>query len=165
MQKKAAERSVSLARKDYFPSLDANAGYEFAGSRTPLAQGWNVGVGVTWNLFAGFATQQSVQKALANLKVTEAKIAAIKLQIRQEVQTALLNMKKAEESITNAQLLVRQATENLELVNLRYQSGLATSVEVTTATVNFSQAKQTRVNAYYNYVTARANLEKAMGGR
>jgi len=74
-------------------------------------------------------------------------------------------MKKAEESITNAQLLVRQATENLELVNLRYQSGLATSVEVTTATVNFSQAKQTRVNAYYNYVTARANLEKAMGGR
>ncbi len=165
LQKKAAERSVSLARKDYFPSLDANAGYEFAGSRTPLAQGWNVGVGVTWNLFAGFATQQSVQKALANLKVTEAKIAAIKLQIRQEVQTSLLNMKKAEESITNAQLLVRQATENLELVNLRYQSGLATSVEVTTATVNFSQAKQTRVNAYYNYVTARANLEKAMGGR
>jgi outer membrane protein TolC len=165
LQKKAAERSVSLAKKDYFPSLDANAGYEFAGSQTPLAQGWNVGVGVTWNLFSGFATQQSVQKALANLKVTEAKIAAIKLQIRQEVQTSLLNMKKAEESITNAQLLVRQATENLELVNLRYQSGLATSVEVTTATVNFSQAKQTRVNAYYNYVTARANLEKAMGGR
>jgi len=50
-------------------------------------------------------------------------------------------------------------------VNLRYQSGLATSLEVTIATVNFSQAKQTRVNAYYDYVRARANLEKAMGLR
>jgi len=165
VQKEAAERSVSLARKDYFPSLDANAGYEFAGSQTPLAQGWTVGAGLTWNLFQGFATQQSVRKALANLKIVEAKIAANRLQIRQEVQTALLNMKKAEESIGNAQLQVRQATENLELVNLRYQSGLATSLEVTVATVNFSQAKQTRVNAYYNYVTARANLEKAMGVR
>ncbi|MBP8980511.1 MAG: TolC family protein [Syntrophobacterales bacterium] len=165
VQKEAAERSVSLARKEYFPSLDANAGYEFAGSQTPLAQGWTVGAGLTWNLFQGFATQQSVRKALANLKIVEAKIAANRLQIRQEVQTALLNMKKAEESIGNAQLQVRQATENLELVNLRYQSGLATSLEVTVATVNFSQAKQTRVNAYYNYVTARANLERAMGGR
>ncbi|HOF04182.1 MAG TPA: TolC family protein [Syntrophales bacterium] len=165
VQKTAAERSVSLAKKDYFPSLDANAGYEFAGSQTPLAQGWNVGVGLTWNLFAGFSTQQNVQKALANLKITEAKIAAVRLQIRQDVQTALLNMKRADESIANAQLQVRQATENLELVNLRYQSGLATSLEVTIATVNFSQAKQTRVNAYYDYVRARANLEKAMGLR
>ncbi|MDI9569883.1 MAG: TolC family protein [Pseudomonadota bacterium] len=165
LQRKAAERSVSLAKKDYFPSLDANAGYEFAGSQTPLAQGWNVGVGLTWNLFSGFATGQSVRKALANLKVTEAKIATVRLQIRQEVQTALLDMNKAEESIANALLQVRQATENLELVNLRYQSGLATSLEVVAATVNFSQAKQARVNAYYNYVTAKANLEKAMGRR
>ncbi len=164
-QKSSAEKSVALAKADYFPSLDANAGYEFAGSQTPLAQGWTVGVGLSWNLFQGFATQQSVQKALANLKITEAKIAALKLQILQEVRTALLNLKKAEESIANAQLQVRQSTENLELVNLRYQTGLATSLEVTIATVNFSQAKQTRVNAYYTYVTSKANLEKAMGGR
>jgi len=164
-QKAAAEKSVALAKADYFPSLDANAGYEFAGSQTPLAQGWTVGVGLSWNLFQGFATQQSVQKALANLKITEAKIAALKLQINQDVKTSLLNLRKAEESIANAQLQVRQSTENLELVNLRYQTGLATSLEVTIATVNFSQAKQTRVNAYYNYVTSKANLEKAMGER
>jgi outer membrane protein TolC len=165
VQKASAEKSVDLARKDYFPSFDANAGYEFAGSQTPLAQGWTAGVSLTWNLFQGFSTQQGVQKALANLKVTEAKIANIKLQILQDVKTALLNLKKAEESIANAKVQVKQATENMELANLRYQMGLGTTLEVTIATVNYSQAKQTHINSLYDYVTAKANLEKAMGAR
>jgi outer membrane protein TolC len=102
---------------------------------------------------------------LANLKVTEAKIANIKLQILQDVKTALLNLKKAEESIANAKVQVKQATENMELANLRYQMGLGTTLEVTIATVNYSQAKQTHINSLYDYVTAKANLEKAMGAR
>lgn len=165
VQKAAAEKSVDLAKKDYFPSFDANAGYEFAGSQTPLAQGWTAGVSLTWNLFQGFSTQQGVQKALANMRVTEAKIANIKLQILQDVKTALLNLKKAEESIANAKVQVRQATENMELATLRYQMGLGTTLEVTIATVNYSQAKQTHITSLYDYVTAKANLEKAMGGR
>ena len=165
VQKAAAEKSVDLAKKDYFPSFDANAGYEFAGSQTPLAQGWTAGVSLTWNLFQGFSTQQAVQKALANMKVTEAKIANIKLQILQDVKTSLLNLKKAEESIANAKVQVRQATENMELATLRYQMGLGTTLEVTIATVNYSQAKQTHITSLYDYVTAKANLEKAMGGR
>jgi outer membrane protein len=163
VQKAAAEKEVSLAKKDYFPSLDANAGYEFAGSQTPLAQGWTAGVSLSWNLFQGFSTQQAVQKALANMRVTEAKIANLKLQVRQEVKTALLNLKKAEESIVNAKVQVRQATENMELANLRYQMGLGTTLDVTIATVNYSQAKQTHITALYDRVTAKANLEKAMG--
>ncbi len=165
VQKASAEKSVSLAKKDYFPSFDANAGYEFAGSQTPVAQGWTAGVSLSWNLFQGFSTQQAVQKALANMRVTEAKIAILKLQITQEVKTALLNLKKAEESIANAKVQVRQATENMELADLRYQMGLGTTLEVTIATVNYSQAKQTHITSLYDYVTAKANLEKAMGGR
>jgi outer membrane protein len=164
-QRAAAEKSVNLAKKDYFPSFDANAGYEFAGSQTPLAQGWTAGVTLNWNLFQGFSTQQGVQKALANMRVTEAKIANIKLQIRQDVKTALLNLKKAEESIANAKVQVRQATENMELATLRYQTGLGTTLDVTIATVNYSQAKQTHITSIYDYVTAQANLEKAMGAR
>jgi len=99
------------------------------------------------------------------MRVTEAKIANLKLQIRQEVKTALLNLKRAEESIANAKVQVRQATENMELANLRYQMGLGTTLDVTIATVNYSQAKQTNITSLYDYVTAKANLEKAVGSR
>ncbi|HOK06080.1 MAG TPA: TolC family protein [Syntrophales bacterium] len=164
-QREAAVRATDQARREYFPSLDANGAYEFAGSQTPLAQGWTVGVGLTWNLFQGFATREGLRKAQADLKTQEAKIAALRLQILQEVKTALLSIKRAEESMANARLQVRQATENLEQVNLRYEAGLATSLEVTTATVNLSQARQAEANAFYNYLSSQANLQKAMGVR
>jgi outer membrane protein len=164
-QKAAAERAVDVAKKDYYPSLDASAGYDFAGSQTPLSQGWNAGVALTWNLFKGLSTKKEIEKATANLKVVEAKIAGLKLQIRQDVKKALLDLKKARETIANAEIQVRQATENMELANLRYKTGLGTPLDVTNATVSFSTAKLTQIAAVYNFFISKANIEKAMGGR
>ncbi|MFH1081356.1 MAG: TolC family protein [Pseudomonadota bacterium] len=164
-QKASAQRAVDAARKDYFPSLEASAGYDFAGSQTPLSQGWNAGVALTWNLFKGLSTKTEIEKAAANLKVVEAKIAGLKLQIRQDIKKAQLDMKKAKETMANADVQVRQATENLELANLRYQTGLGTPLDVTNATVSYSNAKLTQIAAVYQFYTAVANIEKAMGNR
>ena len=164
-QKASAERAVDVAKKDYFPSLDASAGYDFAGSQTPLSQGWNAGVALTWNLFKGFSTKKEIEKATANLKVVEAKIAILRLQIQQDIKKVLLDLKKAKETIANAEVQVRQATENVELANLRYQTGLGTPLDVTNATVSYSNAKLTQIAAIYNLFISKANIEKAMGGR
>jgi outer membrane protein TolC len=92
-------------------------------------------------------------------------VAGLRLTIRQEVRKGILEMKKARETIVNAEIQVRQASENLELANLRYQTGLGTPLDVTNATVAYSNAKLTRIAARYNQVIARANVEKAMGNR
>jgi outer membrane protein len=164
-QKASAERAIDVAKKDYYPSLDASAGYDFAGSQTPLSQGWNAGVALTWNLFKGLSTKKEIEKATANLKVVEAKIAILRLQIRQDIKKALLDLKKAKETIANAKVQVRQATENFELANLRYKAGLGTPLDVTNATVSYSTAKLTQSAAVYNFFISKANIEKAMGGR
>jgi len=164
-QKASAQRAVDAAKKDYFPSLDASAGYDFAGSQTPLSQGWNAGVALTWNLFKGLSTKKEIEKAAASLKVVEAKIAGLKLQIRQDIKKAQLDLKKAKETISNADVQVRQAQENLELANLRYGTGLGTPLDVTNATVSYSNAKLTQIAAVYQFYTAVANIEKAMGNR
>lgn len=165
MQKASARRALDSARRDSFPSLDASAGYEFAGSRTPLSQGWNAGVALTWNLFRGLSSKAEVERAAASLKMTEAKIAVLKLQIRQEIKKALLEIRQAVETIANADIQVRQAKENLELVSLRYRSGLGTSLDVTIATAAYSNARLTRVAAVYQFYTAAANIEKSVGNR
>jgi len=164
-QKEAAQKAVETARKDYYPSLDASAGYDVSGSQAPLSQGWNAGVSLSWNLFKGMATSKGVEKALANQRIVEARVAGLRLTIRQEVRKGLLDMKKARETIVNAEIQVRQASENLELANLRYRTGLGTPLDVTNATVAYSNAKLTRIAAQYNQVIARANVEKAMGNR
>ncbi|HOG17241.1 MAG: outer membrane channel protein [Syntrophaceae bacterium PtaU1.Bin231] len=164
-QREAARRTVEVARKDYFPSLDASAGYGAAGSESPLSQGWNVGVTLSWNLFKGYATEQEIARTAALLRVVEARISALKLQIRQEIKRALLEMKRARETIGNAGLQVRQAAENLELANLRYSSGLGTPLEVADAVVAYSSAKLTQISAEYDLILAQANIERAMGRR
>lgn len=165
IQKASAERAVEAAKRDYFPSLDASAGYDFAGSQTPLSQGWNAGVALSWNLFKGLSTKKEIEKAAANLKVVEARIAGLKLLIRQEIKKARLDIKKAKETIANAEVQVRQATDNLELASLRYKTGLGTPLDVTNATVSYSNAKLTQIAAIYQFYTAVANVEKAMGNR
>ncbi len=164
-QKDSAQKSVDLAKKDYYPSLSGSAGYAFAGSQFPLEQGWNAGVSLSMNLFQGNLTKNKVAEALAKMKAAESNIEVKKLQILSEVKKAYLNLLQARKTISNTEIQIRQATENLELANLRYRSGLGDPLEVTDATVALSKAKLANVSSLYGYITARANLEKAMGSR
>jgi outer membrane protein TolC len=122
-------------------------------------------VALTWNLFKGLSSKKEIEKAAANLKVVEARISSLKLQIRQDIKKALLDIKTAKETIAYADVQVRQATDNLELADLRYKTGLGTPLDVINATVSYSNAKLTRIAAVYQFYTAVANVEKAMGNR
>ena len=164
-QKEAADRNVELQKKEYFPKFTGTAQYNAAGSQYPLGQGWLAGVAMSVNVFDGLSTTNKVAEAVANAKSMEAKINALKLQILSDVKQSYLGLAKAKEAITVSEIQIKQARENLELANLRYESGLATPVDVTDATVSYSKARLTNIKAVYDYMTAGANMEKAMGSR
>jgi outer membrane protein len=111
------------------------------------------------------STKKAVEKETANLKVTEAKIATLKLSIQQDIKKALLDLRKARKTIASAEIQVKQATENLELANLRYRTGLGTPLDVMNAAVSYSNAKLTQIAAVYQHIVSKANIEKAMGNR
>jgi outer membrane protein len=159
----AAEKNLELIKKDYLPRIDAQAGYSAGGSYNPLSQGWNAGVTMSVNLFEGLVTKNKIAEQHAVINKIKAKIAAQKLQIHQDIKKAYLNLDKAEKTISVAQLQVQQATENLELVNLKYTAGISNPLEVTDATVSYSDAQLKHIRALYDYKKAEANIEKAMG--
>lgn len=164
-QRESAERSVARAKQEYYPQINGNAQYNFVGSQYPLGQGWYAGVGLTVNLFDGLSTTNKVAEALANKQSVDAKISAMKLQIMLDVKQAWLGLIKARQTIDTTNVQIKQASENLEITNLRYEAGLADPLEVTDATVSYSQAKLANISALFDYKVARANMEKAMGGR
>jgi outer membrane protein len=164
-QKNSASTAVERAQKDYLPSINGKAAYNFTGSEYPLGQGWNAGVVMTLNIFEGNLTRNKIEESIAKARSIEATIASKKLEILLDVKQSYLNLLKAKESIANTEVQVRQATENLELANLRYSAGLADPLEVTDATVSYSQAKLSNIGALYDYKIAQANIEKAMGNK
>ena len=164
-KKEAAEESINLAKKGYYPVVSGDANYEWAGQQFPLEDGWNAGVTVTFPLFSGFSTTYQVKESKATANVLRANEESLRQTIFLEVQQAYLNLKEAEERIPAAELTVKQAEENLELANGRYAAGVGNAIEVTDAQVAYSSAKRSYIQALYDYKVAQASLEKAMGGK
>lgn len=162
-KKNAAEFSIELVKKDYYPILSGNADYSWSGERFPLNHGWDVGVTVTFPIFSGFLTKYQVNEARSNLNVLKANEESLRQGIFLEVQQAYLNLHEAEERISTAEIAVRQAEENLELAKGRYAAGVGNPIEVTDAMVAYSNAKTAYIQALYDHKVAQASLEKAMG--
>lgn len=164
-QRSAAESSVELARRDYYPFFTGTAGYNYAGNEFPLERGWNIGATLSFPLFSGFLTKYQVEEAKANLGVLKANEESLRQTIFLEVQQAYLNLVEAEERIPTAEIGVRQAEENFEIANGRYTAGVGNPIEVTDAQVALSNAKTAYIQALYDYRVAQASLVKAMGIR
>ncbi|MDP2279250.1 MAG: TolC family protein, partial [Nitrospirota bacterium] len=164
-KKNAAESSIELAKKGYYPTLSGNAGYDWSGEKLPLQDGWNVGVTITLPIFSGYLTEHQVKEVRAKLNVLKAQEESFRQGVLLEVQQAYLNLREAEERISTAQLIVKQAQENLELANGRYAAGLGNPIEVTDSQIAYSNAKTSHIQALSDYNVAMASLEKAMGVR
>lgn len=165
VKKQAAESSIKLAKKGYYPVLTGNAGYDYAGNEFPLEKGWNIGATFSFPIFSGFLTKYQVEEAKANLNVLTANEESLRQTVFLDIQQAYLNLKQAEDSIPTAELGVKQAEENFEIANGRYAAGVGNPIEVTDAEVSLLNAKLSYIQALYDYKIAQASIEKAMGMR
>lgn len=164
-RKQASESAVTAAKTGYFPTLSGNAAWNWAGHRFANGDGWSAGLALSIPIFSGFMTKHQVAEAKANLSVLSAQEEALRQNVLLEVQQNYLNLAEAEERIATAQLTEQQALENYEIASGRYAAGVGSPIEVTDAEVSLSNAKTAHVQALYDYKTARASLEKAMGVR
>ena len=60
-KKRAAEDSIALSKKGYYPIFTGNAAYNWLGEEYHMENGWNAGVGVSFPIFSGFLTKYQVQ--------------------------------------------------------------------------------------------------------
>ncbi|MBF0517323.1 MAG: TolC family protein [Nitrospirae bacterium] len=163
--KDAAQTNIEYMKKDYFPVISGTASYNFDNGRFPLDNGWIAGVVMKWNVFSGFNTKFKVAEARASKDAAESKIQALKLSIYSGVKQSYLNLKLAGDVIPASELQVKLSKENLDIVTLKYEAGLASPVDYTDAVVQYKSAKLTYINALYNYKIAEAAILWAMGSR
>ena len=162
-QRRAAAASVRSAQRNHFPVLSGIADYTYRGQEFPLVWNWDAGLSLTFPIFSGNLTQSQVAEARANLVVIGANEESLRQNVILEVHQVLSSLKEAEERVQTSEVVVRQAEENLDLANGRFVAGLGASVERTDAQVLLTNAKTTQLQALYDYRTAEARLQRAMG--
>lgn len=159
----AAQRSIDVAQKGYYPVLSGNARYGWSGQDLPLEKGWTVGASLDFPLFSGYLTRYQVEEMRYNLDAAKANEALVRQTITLDIQQAYYNLQGTREKVGVAELTMKQAQENRELAQGRYAAGVGNTIEVTDAVVSEVNARTAYIRTLYDYRIAVANLEQAMG--
>lgn len=160
----AARSTLNVAESGYWPDIDARSSYNaYDTDLAGLNDQWHVGVGLVWEFFSGFRTNGEVTEAKSNLRSTQAQLREAELKAIQEVTDSFHLAEEKRDSVFLADKITRLAKENLELADERYKTGLGDVIEFNDAQLRFTVAKSDLVTTYFDYQTALANLERAIG--
>ncbi len=162
--KSAAAGNLKSAKSSYLPILSgvASAGYADR-DFPPTGNVWGVGLNLTVPLFSGFSSVEQVREATAAINSIEARQNNLKLQIIKEADSAWLDGNEASARMVSTEKEVAAANENKSLAEGRYHEGVGSIIEVTDAQSQALDAQTANIQARYDYYTALARLDWAVG--
>lgn len=160
----AQQNYIQLAKGGYYPSLSANANYNFAGEEiSGMQQNWWLGMTLTIPVFKGFSTKARVAGEELSLKGLEKDFEALKQQIGQEVWNAFLAVKESFERIETTAKGLESARENLAIAEGEYKEGIGSIIQLTDAQTTFVTVEQNYIQSVADYKISLAELERTIG--
>ena len=160
----SAKAAVGRARGDYFPRLDIGAQYDdFETDLENLPDQWQVGVGLSWQLFSGLRTQGEVARSRAKFREIQAALHELELAITREVAESYLRADENRTAVDIAAQSLELARENLDQAEGRYKAGLNDMIEFNDAQLRYTNAQARLVTTYADYLVALARIERATG--
>ena len=124
---------------------------------------WKLSLIANWTFFDGGESRAKVREAKAAADEFKFKTEDLKKQILLEVSVAILNFTSSQQRLQVAQSQVASAEEDYRMALTRYASQLGTNIDVLDARVALSNAKTQLVEAIYDTLTSRADLDYAIG--
>ncbi len=161
------KKAVSIAKAEYWPTLDASYRYSSSAS----SDSWNldenvsksstVGLRLNFKIFDGF--QRSSDVAYRRADHEKSRIAEEQLadNVRLEVEQAYDQLVRAKKSLDIQKETIAQAEEGLKIANLRYEQGVGTQLEVLAAQSALTNARNSLAQALFFFRTSKAQLKKA----
>ncbi len=114
-------------------------------------------------IFDGFQTINDINAAAENVKAAKENYRFISSTVRQDLRTAFAALLRAQELINVAEEILKIRRSNLELITLRYMSGLEHRGALMTAEANAAQAGFELAQAKRDVVFAQKQLAERMG--
>lgn len=160
----AANANLKTAKGSYLPILSGTASIGYADRDfPPTGNVWGVGLNLTMPLFSGFSSVEQVREARAGINAIEARQNNFRLQIGKEVESAWLGGNEAAARMVSTEKEVAAADETRALAEGRYHEGVGSIIEVTDAESQALDAHTAHIQAVYDYYTALARLDRAVG--
>ena len=156
-------KTESTSETAYFDSLSAPTGTTRSQSTTSKSKAqYNASIALNWDLFdLGNDARSSSAKARL-IRSRETRDALLR-NLQSEVHQAMLGHQEAVEREGLARQTLESATENLNLVQQKYNVGSATILDLIDSQVQFNRAQSDLVSALASIRVAEATLERVRG--
>jgi outer membrane protein TolC len=158
-----ARAGLQLARIRRRPILTTSAGFNVTPSERASRGDWSLFTGISMPIWDAGVTRSREEEASASLGSASARLEQTRKDIAADVEQALYTLASARERVEASQASVRAATVALQAANARFEVGLAISIEITDAQLDYITALNSEINARYDYLIARAQLDRAVG--
>ena len=161
-----ARANARASRSAYWPSLTLGANTGWNASRTNDYNFLNqraVSLQLSWQLFNRFDRELAIAQREASYDVAQASALDERRAVQAELTARLAELDAARSKIDITVTSVTAATEDLRVQQERYRLGASTIVDVLTSQEALNQAEVDVVNARFDYLRAKAQLDALIG--
>jgi outer membrane protein len=161
-----ARANVRASRSAYWPSLTLGANTGWNASRNndyAFLNQRQVSLQLSWALFNRFDRELAIAQREASYDVAQAAAEDERRAVQAELTARLAELDAARSKIDITITSVTAATEDLRVQQERYRLGASTIVDVLTSQEALNQAEVDVVNARFDYLRAKAQLDALIG--
>jgi outer membrane protein TolC len=119
------------------------------------------GIGLSWNLNV-FSTGYKEDQSEIEVKKSDEQILKTKELLKTQAESVLLKIEDAKNRVRVQKENVTTAERGYELANISYKSGVLNQIDVVNAQLALSQIQLTYLQAIYDYLIARTDLEQLL---
>lgn len=158
-KKQLAHQAYKIEKAEFFPTIAAMGTYDiYNQDLSPYIPEYMVGVGMKWNLFKG---TERIHKLKAS-KVQEMQVETFYQKAESDIQTAITKyyqeIQMNLEQLDELEHALEFATEYYRVRESAFKEGMATTTEVSDASLAVAKVKIERLEVMYNYDVALSKL-------
>lgn len=165
------ELNIEAIQRQYLPSLVGFANYQTAIQRNNLFDSDEpgffpttiVGLGLSIPIWDSFAKSAQIQQAKVELEKVKVQKREFMRGVSLEVHNARLNYQNAMVNVNNTKRNEALANEIYNTAQIKFKEGVGSSVELGQAEQNLYAAQANYINALYELVVAKTDLNIALG--
>ena len=159
----AAKANADVIKASELPDLAADGSVGGRYAQNGLTPTWMAGLSLGVPLFTGFSLQDQAAAADADYRAALATVENDRQQVNLAVDNAYLGLTGARDAMIATHAEIGSAKENLRQANGRYQAGVGSIIDVSSAQTALATAEADDVRARTSYHLAIAALIHAIG--
>lgn len=167
---KLLEKNIKVQRMNYVPMLSLGFNYQFQSLYNDnlrfLKYDWANSSSLTLNLSIPlFKASNATKVRSAKIQLTQMQLNRINTErsLNMQIENYRNSMEASSEQVASNRENVAQAQKAVDIAGKRYEVGRGTVLELNSSQVSLTQAQLTYSQSIFDYLVAKADLDKVLG--